>query len=104
MARLPNHSGALLVKDLAAKKCIEVKGTPARECQSNLGRSEVAEAVRFELTNPLRDRQFSRLVPSTTRPRFQSRYSKRRVTRFTACRQAPRRLAHTALQRARGGP
>ena len=30
-----------------------------------------AEAVRFELTIPFRVRQFSRLLPSTTRPRFQ---------------------------------
>ena len=30
----------------------------------------MAEAVRFELTNSLTRRQFSRLVPSTTRPRF----------------------------------
>ena len=30
----------------------------------------LAEAVRFELTNSLTRRQFSRLVPSTTRPRF----------------------------------
>src|SRR5471030_1295950 len=32
----------------------------------------LAEAVRFELTNSLTRRQFSRLVPSTTRPRFLS--------------------------------
>jgi hypothetical protein len=30
----------------------------------------LAEAVRFELTNGLPRRQFSRLVPSTARPRF----------------------------------
>ena len=30
----------------------------------------LAEAVRFELTNSVTRRQFSRLVPSTTRPRF----------------------------------
>jgi hypothetical protein len=32
--------------------------------------SILAEAVRFELTNSVTRRQFSRLVPSTTRPRF----------------------------------
>ncbi len=32
----------------------------------------LAEAVRFELTNSLTRRQFSRLLPSTTRPRFLS--------------------------------
>ena len=31
----------------------------------------LAEAVRFELTNGSHRRQFSRLLPSTTRPRFQ---------------------------------
>jgi hypothetical protein len=30
----------------------------------------LAEAVRFELTNGSHRRQFSRLLPSTTRPRF----------------------------------
>lgn len=30
----------------------------------------LAEAVRFELTNGINRRQFSRLVPSTTRPHF----------------------------------
>ncbi len=30
----------------------------------------MAEAVRFELTNGINRRQFSRLVPSTTRPHF----------------------------------
>jgi hypothetical protein len=30
----------------------------------------MAEAVRFELTNGFPRRQFSRLLPSTTRPRF----------------------------------
>jgi hypothetical protein len=30
----------------------------------------LAEAVRFELTNGSHRRQFSRLVPSTARPRF----------------------------------
>jgi hypothetical protein len=33
-------------------------------------RKEMAEAVRFELTNGSPRRQFSRLVPSTARPRF----------------------------------
>ena len=33
---------------------------------------EVAEAVRFELTKGSHPRQFSRLVPSTARPRFLS--------------------------------
>ena len=32
----------------------------------------LAEAVRFELTNGFPRRQFSRLLPSTTRPRFLS--------------------------------
>jgi hypothetical protein len=32
----------------------------------------LAEAVRFELTNESPRRQFSRLVPSTARPRFLS--------------------------------
>lgn len=35
----------------------------------------LAEAVRFELTNGLPRRRFSRPVPSTARPRFQASYS-----------------------------
>ena len=42
------------------------KKAPARGATFNI----LAEAVRFELTNSLTRRQFSRLVPSTTRPRF----------------------------------
>ncbi len=47
-----------------------------RVIQPNLERYEIArndvlaEAVRFELTNRFPRRQFSRLVPSTARPRF----------------------------------
>src|SRR5471030_93119 len=46
----------------------------------------LAEAVRFELTNGLTRRQFSRLVPSTTRPRF---LSVQHYTYIIARRQLP---------------
>lgn len=49
--------------------------TPRRpffaEATGKLGfRDKLAEAVRFELTRDVNPRQFSRLLPSTTRPRF----------------------------------
>ena len=43
----------------------------------------LAEAVRFELTNSVTRRQFSRLVPSTARPRFPA------VTHYTYITAAP---------------
>ena len=43
---------------------------------------QVAEAVRFELTEDSHPRQFSRLLHSTALPRFQARYFNRRQLRF----------------------
>ena len=56
----------------------------------------LAEAVRFELTNGFPRRQFSRLLPSTTRPRF---LRNRHYTQIIACRAVKRTSQTDAPQR-----